>query len=196
MSNMHWMQLTVSFSLLVCTTVGAAEIRLYTIDKFGRQDNVSLWGKSAKPGCHNFRRPKAIYRVAVIGKGACAIYSEPDCASRSKIPAQWKNRKKATTLLTPGSQWLFGEKEKVVEIKPEVDSIPVPESAKSVTETSQERREETATDGESTVSEVEVGGYKIEQKDKLRNINTGPRLEAIHIPLTTDVRSWQCVDKY
>jgi len=77
-----------------------------------------------------------------------------------------------------------------------VDSIPVPGSAKSVTETSQERREKTATDGESTVSEVEVGGYKIEQKDKLRNINTGPRLEAIHIPLTTDVRSWQCVDKY
>jgi len=193
MNNVRWIQLIIPLALLASGAASAAEIRLYTIDKFGRQDNVSLWGKSSKPGCHNFRKSKEIYRVAVIGKGACAIYSEPDCAPQSKIPAQWKNRKKATTLLTPGSQWLFGEKEKVVEIRPEVDSIPG--SAESVRETRQERREEIATEGESTVSEVEVGGYKIEQKDKLK-IDSGPRLEAIHIPLTTDVRSWQCVDKY
>jgi len=194
MKNMRWTQLLVSVSILASGVASAAEIRLYTIDKFGRQDSVSLWGKSAKPGCHNFRKPKEIYRVAVIGKGACAIYAEPDCASRSKIPAQWKNRKQATTLLTPGSQWLFGEKEKLVEIRPQVDSIP--EAAETAREASREQPGEKAAKGESAVSAIEVGGYKIEHKDKPRKLDTEPRLETIHIPLTTDVRSWQCVDKY
>ncbi len=194
MNGWRWLYLLVALSLLTPRIAAAAEIRLYTIDKFGRQDAISLWGKGAKPGCHNFRKAKEIYRVAVIGKGACAIYSEPDCAPQSKVPAKWKNRKKATTLLTPGSQWLFGEKEKVVIIRPEVDAIPEP--LEHATEAGQEQPGKNASGNRSAVSEVAVGSYAVEQTDETRKIEAGPRREAIHIPLTTDVRSWQCVDSY
>ena len=172
----------------------AAEIRLYTIDKFGRQDSITLWGKGSKPGCHNFRKPKEVYRVAVIGKGACAIYAQPDCNPASKIAAQWKNRKKPTTLLTPGTRWLFGQKEKIVEIRPEIDDLDT-EKPKAK-EIDKETTEEPKTGKKAKVTKIEETGYDFVATDAKPVVDTEPRMEAIHIPLTIDIRSWQCVDRY
>ena len=183
-----------SIWLLISSLANAAEIRLYTIDKFGRQDTVNLWLKGDKPGCHNFRKPREIFRVAVIGKGACAIYAEPDCAPQSKLAAQWKNRKTATTLLTPGSRWLFGQKEKIVEIRPEIDDVD--EHTADAKVIAREKPVKNATGNKSKVSKVDEASYDVVVTDSRPSVETGPRLEAIHIPLTIDVRSWQCVDKY
>jgi len=181
--------------MMVSWAIGAAEIRLYTIDKFSRQDTVTLWGKGSKPGCHNFRKPKEIFRVAVIGKGACAIYAEPDCAPHSKIAAQWKNRKKPTTLLTPGSQWLFGEVEKVVDIKPEVDEAE--ETPATVKEIHTETPERPAGHDKAPVTRVEdQTGYDIVTTEAATRVSEKPRKEVLHLPLKVFVRSWQCVDRY
>lgn len=187
-------KLIIPVFLLSSVVANAAEIRFYSIDKFGRQDEIMIWGRGDKPGCHNFRKPKEIFRVAVIGKGACAIYAEADCAPSSKLMAQWKNRKKPTVLLTPGSQWLFGEKEKIVKIEPEIDGVA--EEKHVVEEAKAEQPAKAAADDKSEVTKIEEGSYEIIKSDAVVKTETSPRLEAIHIPLTIDIRSWQCVDKY
>lgn len=184
------MRMLIALMLSVMPAItSAAEIRLYTIDKFDRQESVNLWGRQDDPGCHNLRREKEIFRIAVIGKGACAIYSAADCKPDSKIAAQWKGREDPTTLLTPGARWEFGDREKIVTIEAEVDDV--------------------ATEKEAPADVVKLNGDKLAKNDgedeKLEHtfIDTGteekvtePREVALHIENTMRVKSWQCVDRY
>jgi hypothetical protein len=82
-------------------------IRLYTVNSKGQQDQVSLAFGTGKPGCHNLLPARTIYRVAQVDFAYCTVYSAGDCAAGGAVAARWKGKEAPVEKLTPGARWML-----------------------------------------------------------------------------------------
>ncbi len=99
------------FLLLFSTSAWCAEIRFYTVNSKQQQSLISLVTGTGKPGCHNFLTKRRVHRISQVGFESCGVYAERNCNTDTAITARWKNKKKPTTVLTPGGRWfLEGER--------------------------------------------------------------------------------------
>jgi len=96
--------------------VQADGIRFYKVNDKGQQSEIMLIRKRDKPGCHNLRRSRTIFRVAQVGFVYCSVYAAKNCAEGSELTMHWKGRVKKNSAraqpaerLLPGAMWFFDD---------------------------------------------------------------------------------------
>ncbi len=113
-------------------TVPGAHIRFYGINSMGQLSELSLVPGREEPGCHNMPLDLKVHRVAQIGFSECMVFAENDCPDEATLVMRWSgkhsrsdpNKNQPTTLITPGSLWLFeaGREVEVASWRCQVDS--------------------------------------------------------------------------